>query len=194
MRTYRGPEENDVNVRALAGRLATVALALAVLVIPSVGARAASVALPNSMALSRCYTNQLVINPASSSGAAGTIALLFKIHNRSSRACTLYGYPGAQLQNARHQNMPTYVHRGPPYFLGLKPRLVHLAAGGNAFFVFKWSHIPSGNAPCPTSPYIRITPPNDYSSLLVTLGARNGIDACGGNLTVTPVVSYRIGI
>lgn len=176
-----------------AGQL-IIPLVLCASAIPALGAHAAALAQPRSASLSRCFTNQLTIQPVSSSGAAGHIALLFRIHNYSNTACLLYGYPGAQLLTANKQNMPTHVHRGPPYFLGIRSRLVRLAPGGNAYFVFEWSHIPSGSQPCPTARYVRITPPNDYSSLLVRLGPPGGIDACAGAITATPVVSYRIGI
>jgi hypothetical protein len=138
--------------------------------------------------LTRCYTNQLAVSPGASSGATGHLAIMFKLHSKIRVACAMYGYPGARLLDSHRRNLPTHVIRGTGYIIGNpRPSPVVLKAGATAYFAMEWEHIPTGNQGCPTAPYIRITPPNDYSSELVHLGPSYGIDACGGIVRVTPV-------
>ena len=140
------------------------------------------------VAVTRCYTNQLTAAVVGSSGATGHIAMQIRFHNRSARTCTLFGYPGALLLNARRQPLPTHVQRGDGFISGIshRPHLVRLNPGANAYAVFEWAHIPTPGQRCPTAPSLLVTPPNTYRSLLVSF-RRGGVDACGGNLTVTPV-------
>jgi len=37
----------------------------------------------------------------------GNLALMYRLHNRSAQACTLYGYPGIQLLDANRRPLPT---------------------------------------------------------------------------------------
>lgn len=145
-----------------------------------------------TQAVSRCYVGQLTAKVVASSGAAGHLGVMFGLHNRSRRTCTLYGFPGAQLLTARKSRLPTHLQWGDGYITGIqrKKTLVRLTPGANAYFVMEWTHIPSPGQRCPMAPLVRITPPNDYSSILVPMKP-SGIDACGGILDVTPVSATR---
>src|SRR5579864_8545385 len=94
--------------------------------------------------VARCHTPQLALNPVIGSGATGHIALMFRLHNRSRLTCSLYGYPGAQLLNAKRQPIVTHVHWGGGFISGTPaPHLVILKAAANAYFVMEWVDIPT---------------------------------------------------
>jgi Protein of unknown function (DUF4232) len=138
----------------------------------------------------RCYTSQLSMSAVNSSGGVGHIGVMFRFRNKSSSTCTLNGYPGAQLLDAKQHKMPTHVSRGQGYLFGnQKKQLVTLHSGGYGYFGLEWSHVPTGNQPCPFAHYVKVTPPNDFSSIQIKLGSTYLIDACGGGLTVTTVVA-----
>lgn len=133
-------------------------------------------------ALPACQTAQLSISVEATDAATGHISDQFRIHNRSYAACTLFGFPGAQLLDAAYRPVYTRLTWGPGY--AARPRrLVTLAARGNAYVVLDWVHFSSTGGPCPTTPYLLITPPNTSRSLTVT----DAIDTCGGRLTASPV-------
>lgn len=138
--------------------------------------------------VTRCYVGQLALKPIASSGATGHLGVQFRFHNRSSRACNLYGFPGAQLLTGSRRPLPTHMQWGDGYISGIQRNktVVRMAPGANSYFVMEWTHIPSPGQTCPVAPLIRITPPNDYSSILVHM-TPYGIDACRGILNVTPV-------
>jgi uncharacterized protein DUF4232 len=164
-------------------------------ILMGLGLLAALVAGPHNAArasaparvVARCDTAQLTIAPDYGEGGAGHIGLIFLVHNRSGQTCTLYGYPGAQLLDAAYRPLPTHLRWGTGYLAGNPPRrLVTLKPGTDAYFSLEWVHIPSPGQACPTAPFVRITPPNAYTSTIVWAG-QGGIDACGGNLIAAPV-------
>lgn len=143
-------------------------------------------------AVTRCYTNQLAIYRDSGNSGLGHVGVYFRIHNRSSRACTLFGYPGAQLLDARGRYLHTVLHWGVGYLSGNQARrLVYLRPGGDAFFLLEWVHIPSPGQTCSRAPAILITPPNTYRSIRVSMSP-GYIDACGGILNAAPVEPVRL--
>lgn len=135
-----------------------------------------------------CASSQLAIRPALGSGSAGHYGEMYRIHNRSNTRCTLVGFPGAALLDARFNTLPTRVIRSTT-LLGFHPvRLVNLRPGGNAYFVFYWADIPTGNEACRAARYLMIIAPNDRLPI-VTYAVNGGrpITPCGGRLTTTPV-------
>jgi hypothetical protein len=169
------------------GLLATLSIAS-----PRVNTALAASSRSHTAAVTRCYTNQLTISPDTSNSGAGHVGRYFRLHNKSNRGCTLFGYPGAQLLNASGHAMPTVLHWGTGYLSGsVVKRLVYLASGGNAYFLLEWSHIPTPGQTCPGAPAILITPPNTYRSIRVSLGQAR-IDACGGIINAAPVERTRL--
>ena len=143
-------------------------------------------------AVTRCYTNQLTIYPDSGNSGMGHVGLYFRLHNHSNRACTLYGYPGAQLLDGHGGYLHTVLHWGVGYISGPQAkRLVYLRAGSNAFFLLEWVHIPTPGQSCPGAPAVLITPPNTYRSIRVSV-LPGRIDACGGILNAAPVEPTRL--
>jgi hypothetical protein len=61
---------------------------------------------------------------------------------------------------------------------------VRLAPGASGYFAVTWSDVTVGSGTsCPTSSYLSVTPPNDFS--VITVAA--GINACDSNLVISPV-------
>jgi hypothetical protein len=139
----------------------------------------------------RCQNIQLTIRVQSSQGAAGTIAIVYRIHNLTGRACSLFGYPGVQLLDRNFLSLPTTVHRGGG-FLGSIPRqLVRLGGHGNAYFTLVYNDVPVNNRPCETASYLMIFPPNDYLPVVTYASTRGGsITPCTGNINVSPVTAH----
>lgn len=159
----------------VAGSIAAIC-AIGMAPLPAGPVLAAPAALPS------CQTAQLSISVEATDNATGHVADQFRIHNRSFAACTLFGFPGAQLLDAGYRPVFTRVVWGPGY--GARPRrLVTLAPRGNAYVVLDWVHFSATGGSCATTPYLLITPPNTRFTLTVT----DAIDACGGRLTASPV-------
>src|SRR5579859_6643157 len=138
-----------------------------------------------------CQNIQLVISPHSSQGAAGTVALIYRIHNLTGRSCTLYGYPGVQLLNRSFLSLPTSVHRGGSMMGSIPATLVRLGSYGNAYFALFYNDVPVGNRPChAAATYVMIWAPNDVLPVVTYAALRGGsISSCTGDLFVSPVTA-----
>jgi hypothetical protein len=131
----------------------------------------------------RCTVGHLHIGEAASSGAAGSIQVEISMRNTGTATCTLEGYPGMALV-AGGTVIHTDVVRGstvvvPPIHV----RLVTLAPGAVASYVFGYSDVPASGQTCPSSDMLAVTPPNAFNHTTITLRAT----ACGGVLTTSPV-------
>lgn len=147
-------------------------------------------AAPVAQAGRPCQNIQLLIRPQSSQGAAGTITLIYRIHNLSGQACTLYGYPGVQLLDRHFLSLPTAVHRGGGFLGRIPVRLVQLGAYGNAYFTLSYSDVPINNQPCPAAFNLMVFAPNDLLPVVTYVVPRGGsIIACSGNINVSPVTA-----
>ena len=136
-----------------------------------------------------CYNIQLNIRPGQSQGAAGHIAIIYRLHNMWGQSCTLFGYPGVLLLDRTFFTLPTHLHRGPGGIVGsFPPQLVRLGPHGNAYFTLGYSDVPVKNQPCPHAFYLMITPPNDFLPVVTyAMAPGYGIVACSGNINVSPV-------
>jgi Protein of unknown function (DUF4232) len=145
-----------------------------------------------------CQNVQLLIRSSQSQGAAGHIAVIYRMTNLWNQPCTLYGYPGVQLLDRNFHSLPTHVHRGPGNLIGaIIPRLVRLGSYGHAYFAMGYSDVPVNNQPCPNAYYLMIIPPNDYLPVVTAAVVLGGIyrsqhkpspiTVCTGNVNVTPV-------
>jgi len=168
--------------------IATLITALAFGIFAPTHAHLAVAASPR--AAGTCQNYQLLIRPHSSQGAAGSIAVIFQIHNLSSHTCSLTGYPGIQLLTRQFTSLPTTVHRGRGDLVGAIPvRTVTLAPNGNAYFAMGYSDVIVNNQPCPRDYYVMIFAPNDYLPVVTYPfpGPGHTITACSGTLYVSPV-------
>jgi hypothetical protein len=132
----------------------------------------------------RCERRQLSLAPPSSNGAAGSVGLRFTFTNTSATACHLFGFPGMRLLS-HGRALPTTVIRGTSNVVPFEPEnRVTLAPGGRASFFAGYSDVPTGSQSCPTSTGANVWAPNDFRSIRVHFPAM----ACGGRITVSPVV------
>ncbi|OUL22657.1 hypothetical protein BV378_22250 [Nostoc sp. RF31YmG] len=135
---------------------------------------------------SRCRTNQLSVSRVGSDAGAGNVALIYSFTNKGTSSCTLYGYPGLALLDAKDQPLGgiKVIRAKDTYFQNKQPpQQVTLATGEQASFQITYNHIRSEGKSCPTSAKIEITPPNAYEHLTIP----EQIDACTRQVKVTPV-------
>lgn len=141
-----------------------------------------------------CVNFQLLVTPVSGNGAMGHISEMFRIHDLLPGSCTLFGYPGALLLDGSFHSMPTHLTRAPWPQGGPGPKRVTLTRSQDAYFVLAWEHMPRPGQRCPGARYVMITPPDDRLPVVTYSGNRSGpsvIDACGGDLTASPVAGTR---
>ena len=131
----------------------------------------------------RCTVAHLQVKEFGSNGAAGSIQVEISMKNLGSSPCSLEGYPGMLLLSGTTP-LHTKVLRGSSVVVpSIKVRLVTLAPGHVAAYVFGYSDVPTGNETCPTSTNLEVTPPNAYSHATIPFQST----ACGGVLTTSPV-------
>lgn len=161
---------------------------------PSAVVTATPTASPTPSGPARCRRAQLSASTLPGQAGVGHVGQVLVLTNTSAVTCTLIGYPGLRLLTAAGTPMPTTVLRGSGYlYQDPGPHLVTLAPGGTASDGVEWDHIPGPNDPqtgCATSAKVEITPPNDYTSLVIA----DAIQACnGGQLVVSAMQAGSAG-
>jgi hypothetical protein len=131
-----------------------------------------------------CTTAHLHGAVFTTSGAAGTIAVAVTLKNIGGSACTLHGYASLRLANASGP-LPTTVIHGVLQPFKTTPKTVFLQPGRKATVLLAYNHVPSGSAPCPTTPTILLRPPGAAGWLTIPMMA----DACRHRLYESPVLS-----
>ncbi len=136
--------------------------------------------------MTNCQPDQLTLAIHSSNGAAGHIGQMAQFTNTSNATCTLFGFPGALMLDAQHNPMTTHAlwQTNAYMFTNQVKQNVSLAPGASGYFAVTWSDVTIGSQTgCPTSAYLSVTPPNDFSVLTVA----DQINACDSNLVISPV-------
>ncbi|WP_334841594.1 DUF4232 domain-containing protein [Nostoc sp.] len=136
----------------------------------------------------RCETSQLSVRRVSEDAGVGNVAITYAFTNNASSPCTLYGYPGLALLDAKDRPLQgiKVIRSKDTYFSSKQPRQqVTLAPGKQASFQIAYNHISSPDQNCPMSSKIQITPPNAYEHFTLT----EQIKPCTGKVRVTPVRS-----
>ncbi len=181
-------------MHAVTGRRASrvvVVLAVAVAGICAASAAVAHASAATAAATPRCRLHQLSLAQPRMNGAAGSIRLRFVFTNTGGTTCALFGFPGMQMLNKSHQAIPTHVHRGTSNVVPPEPELnVVMTPGQHGSFYAGYSDVPSGTGQCRTSAFVEVTPPNDFKHFTQKLA----IQACGGRITVSPVVHGRLPV
>ncbi|MEH2172988.1 DUF4232 domain-containing protein [Nostoc sp.] len=134
----------------------------------------------------RCETSQLSVRRVSEDAGVGNVALTYAFTNNTSSPCTLNGYPGLALLDAKDRPLQgiKVIRSKDTYFSSKQPRQqVTLAPGKQASFQIAYNHISSPDQNCPISSKIEITPPNAYQHFTLT----EQIKPCTGKVRVTPV-------
>ncbi len=123
----------------------------------------------------RCRSANLVAHMIAVQGAAGSVIRTYTLVNTGSTTCTLYGYPGLQLLSSSGAKLTTTVLRTPA-----TEATVKLTHGASAQFSIEFAaQTGYGNASCPISGQLEITPPNAYHSLTLT-GPAGTLQPYGG--------------
>jgi hypothetical protein len=168
----------------------TVATATATTSATAVATQAAPSATPQAGAtatgVANCQPSQLTLTIHFGGGAAGHIGQMGQFTNSSNTTCSLYGFPGAQMLDAQHTPMTTHAlwQTSAYMYSNQMKQQVQLAPGASAYFAVTWSDVTVGSGDaCPTSSYLSVTPPNDFSVLTVA----DQINACDSNLVISPV-------
>jgi hypothetical protein len=135
-------------------------------------------------AAAACATSALKITQSAPNGAAGHFYVTLVFTNTSSSPCTLYGYPGVSLLTAAQKQIGLAAKRsGKPF------KLVTLAPGatGSALLdiVDALNFTPGDCSPAKAA-YLRIYPPNQFSSVLLA-NASEGCAKAKQVLTIDPV-------
>jgi hypothetical protein len=101
----------------------------------------------------------------------GTRGFILTLTNISNHSCTLYGYPGLQLLNAKLQPLPTRTLWGMTYFDRSQGKsLITLSPGETASADISFVYGTRSNSVLAT--YMEVTPPNCDSHF--TLRIPNG--------------------
>jgi hypothetical protein len=137
----------------------------------------------------RCYTQNLAAGLHGFQAGLANRGFILTLTNTGSTSCSLSGYPGLGLDNARHQTLPSHTFRGSTYFDPDPGRsLIILSPGETVSADLAWSAA-SMAAGSVTATYLEITPPDAYLHLTVRIpGASAVIDR--GNLYVTAVARH----
>lgn len=136
-----------------------------------------------------CRGPQLKLAEEGGDAGAGNRVAVLSLQNIGTQACSLTGYPGLTLQDARGRNLTTVRTEQNPgsYFRqGQAPMPVNLAPQAKAYFDLAWNVVPhegQGERACPSAARLRVTAPGDTSA--VTLAKT--FTPCGGRVQVSPV-------
>jgi hypothetical protein len=120
-------------------------------------------------------------------GAVGHGVVGFALRNTGSSSCHTFGYPGVLWLTKAGASLPTNSTRTTRDFFGPAP-LASLTVAPGAIVSFRLgvTHVSSGGGStgCTTAAALQAIPPNDTSTLRVTIP--NGVFECRAT-TVTPV-------
>jgi hypothetical protein len=109
-----------------------------------------------------CQMNQLSLRRASLEGGMGHSGTIYVFTNISSSTCTLNGYPGLALLDAKDREIGgvkiklsknNYFHRSQQQRVSLEP-------GNRAYFTIASTHVSQSRRNCPSSVKVAITLPN----------------------------------
>ena len=136
--------------------------------------------------MSRCSSSQLLIRHMNKGlGAAlGHSGLWYRMHVLRGGPCTLQGFPDVVLLDRNFHPVPPHVGRGG-YIIAanLPKRRVVLSQRHDAYFALELADVPSDNQSCRLVPYLRVTPPGDHRSVVIS----DRISDCGTGIDVSPV-------
>lgn len=132
-----------------------------------------------------CRASTLALSFIGSQGAAGHGLLGFELKNTGNATCSTIGYPGVTFIDKAGKPLPTNTTRTTQDYFGSAPKvLLNVAPGSKVSFRIGVTHVPAGNATCTTAAGLQVIPPNDTSTLTVSIP--DGAYYCQ-TATVSPV-------
>ena len=143
---------------------------------------------PAQSAPALCRAGDLSLSYLGGQGATGHGELGFELRNTSSRTCATGGYPGVLFLSQSGSAMPTAPdHTTHDYFGTIKSSALSLAPGQAASFRLGVTHGMTSTAGCGTAYGLQVIPPNDTSTLRVTI-AGGGAYECR-TVSVSPLAT-----
>ncbi len=137
----------------------------------------------------RCYTQNLAAGLHGSQAGLANRGFILTLTNTGSTSCSLNGYPGLGLENARHMALPSHTLRGSTYFDPDPGRRLIVLSPGETVSADVAFAADGTAAESVTATYLVVTPPNAYLHLTVRIpGAPTVIYR--GNLYVTAVARH----
>ncbi|MEZ0091007.1 DUF4232 domain-containing protein [Streptacidiphilus sp. EB129] len=178
-------------MRARLRKAAGLTTAVTALLVAGSAGSAVAAAGPSARAPQRCHTAALgaSLRAVGSQEGMGNRGEDLVLTNTSHQTCTVYGYPGVGLQNARHSVLPIKVVWGSTYFAAdPRPHTITLKPGQSAYADLAWN-APYGTRSV-TPSYLEVTPPNEftYRTIRFAPGAIND-----GVLRVTALSARPVG-
>jgi hypothetical protein len=132
-----------------------------------------------------CRATTLSLSFIGSQGAAGHGLLGFALKNTGSTTCSTIGYPGVLFLDKAGKPLPTTPTRTTRDYFGTAPKVaLTVAPGATVSFRIGVTHVPAGNATCTTAAALQVIPPNDTSTLRISVPG--GFYQCG-TATVSPI-------
>jgi hypothetical protein len=132
-----------------------------------------------------CRAATLALSFLGSQGAAGHGLLGFALKNTGSTTCSTVGYPGIQFLDKAGKALPSTPTRTTQDYFGPAAKVaLTVAPGATVSFRIGVTHVPTGNASCTTADALQVIPPNDTSTLHITIPG--GAYECGTE-TVSPM-------
>lgn len=136
-----------------------------------------------------CRGPQLKLAQEGGDAGAGNRVIVLSLQNVGSQACSLTGYPGLTLQDARGRDVTTVrvdQRLGSYFRQGQAPAPVSLAPQAKAYFDLAWNVVPhegQGETACPSVAQLRVTAPGDTSAVSLS----QALTPCGGRVQISPM-------
>jgi hypothetical protein len=130
---------------------------------------ATTAAAQTTYSVPRCYIGDLSAGFHGYQIEMGTRGFILTLTNISNQSCSLYGYPGLQLLNAKKQPLPTTTLWGMSYFDRNQVKsLIVLSPGETASADISYGVYGSrGNSVL--AYYMKVTPPNCYDHFILKI-------------------------
>jgi hypothetical protein len=143
--------------------------------------------------VSSCTGSHISVKINQGSSGMGHTGSVLVFTNTGSSACTMYGYPGADVTDGGQYNFASRMNA--TRVSGVAVKTVTLSPGSSASAMLEWDVNPTDGEPasaanCPgqAGGYLEITPPNT----IATIKSEPPLDMCAA-LKVYPVVAGTAG-
>ena len=140
-----------------------------------------------------CTTTQLSVSIGTSTDASGGRQVPFVIRDAAAGACTLHGYFGLALVNAKGQPLGTSPAQTPGLVgpAGAPSGPVSVGGATTAQFLFEWPGTPLPGQSCPAASSVELTAPGQSDHVTVAARSADGgtIALCGPATQIGPVTS-----